>query len=58
MRPIGIGKEDSDYEEAEEVAEKKLHRIQGSALRWPLFKSVLSKIQSHKGVDSVLGLSL
>ena len=23
--------------EAEEVAETKLHRIQGSALRWPLF---------------------
>jgi len=29
--------------EAEEIAETKLHRIQGSALRWPFLLAVLSQ---------------
>jgi len=34
---FGFGQATGAGVEAEEIAETKLHRIQGSALRWPLF---------------------
>jgi hypothetical protein len=34
---FGFGQATSTGVEAEEIAETKLHRIQGSALRWPFF---------------------
>ena len=43
--------------EAEEIAETKSHRIQGSALRWPLFISAGEKAsaQNNLGVMYAIG---
>ncbi len=39
--------------EAEEIAETKLHRIQGSALRWPLSWCTHAKIMVGKMVGNI-----